>query len=93
MVGLRGLAAIREVADLFGLRPGPAVCWVLLRHISRAALETMGADLLAQKVTDQFLSATPLRHVAAAVPEMGIAAARLYRLAVITARECSPVPP
>ena len=93
VVGLRGLGAIREVAELFGLRPGPAVCWVLLRHISRAALETMGADLLAQKVTDQFLSATPgLRHVAAAVPEMGIAAARLYRLAVITAKECSPVP-
>ncbi len=92
VVGLRGLAAVREVGELFGLRPGPAVCWVLLRHISRAALETMGADLLAQKVTDQFLSSTPLRHVAAAVPEMGIAAARLYRLAVITARECSPVP-
>ena len=79
VVGLRGLGAVREVAELFGLRPGPAVCWVLLHHISRAALETMGADLLAQKVTDQFLSATPgLRHIAAAVPEMGIAAARLY---------------
>ena len=92
VVGFRGLAAIREVAELFGLRPGPAVCWVLLRHISRAALETMATDLLAQKITDQFLSATPgIRHIAAAVPEMGIAAARLYRLAVITAKECSPV--
>jgi uncharacterized membrane protein YcjF (UPF0283 family) len=92
VVGFRGLAAIREVAELFGLRPGPAVCWVLLRHISRAALETMASDLLAQKITDQFLSATPgIRHIAAAVPEMGIAAARLYRLAVITGKECSPV--
>ena len=92
VVGFRGLAAIREVAELFGLRPGPAVCWVLLRHISRAALETMATDLLAQKITDQFLSATPgIRHIAAAVPEMGIAATRLYRLAVITAKECSPV--
>lgn len=93
VVGLRGMAAIREVAQLFGLRPGPTVCWVLLRHISRAALETMASDLLAQKITDQFLTATPgLRHLAAAVPEMGIAAMRLYRLAVITAKECSPVP-
>lgn len=93
VVGFRGIAAIREVAELFGLRPGPAVCWVLLRHISRAALETMASDLLAQKITDQFLSGTPgLRHLAAAVPEMGIAAMRLYRLAVITAKECSPVP-
>jgi uncharacterized membrane protein YcjF (UPF0283 family) len=92
VVGLRGLAAVREVAELFGLRPGPAVCWVLLRHISRAALETMASDLLAQKITDQFLSAAPgIRHIAAAVPEMGIAAARLYRLSVITAKECSPV--
>ena len=59
VIGLRGLGAICEIAELFGLRPGPAVCWVLLRHISRAALETMGVDLLAQKITDQFLSATP----------------------------------
>jgi len=92
VIGLRGLGAIREIAELFGLRPGPAVCWVLLRHISRAALETMGVDLLAQKITDQFLSATPhMGFIAAAVPEMGVAAARLYRLAIITAKECSPV--
>lgn len=92
VVGWRGIAAIREVAELFGLRPGPAVCWVLLRHISRAALETMASDLLAQTVTDQLLSTAPgLRHLAASVPGMGIAAARLYRLAVITARECSPI--
>ena len=92
VVGLRGVAAIREVAELFGLRPGPAVCWVLLRHISRAALETVAADLLAQKVTDILFVAPGVRVLAAGAPEMGIAAVRLYRLAVITAKECSPVP-
>ena len=52
----------------------------------------MGVDLLAQKITDQFLTATPyMGFIAAAVPKMGVAAARLYRLAVITAQECSPV--
>jgi putative membrane protein len=94
IAGWRGLALVREVAALHGLRPGAAATASLLRRTVSIAATTAGADLLAQTATEGLVGATPVvRELAAAVPGAGVAAFRLYRLAVATAAACSPLPP
>jgi len=89
----KGLAVIRKVATVYGLRPGPAVLASLVRKVAWTAAGTAGVDLLSQTLADQALSSLPVaRHVVAALPGGGVAALRLYRLAAITAEACSPVP-
>lgn len=90
--GLRGLRVIRQVAALYGLRPGTLASLALARRVAWTAAGTAGADLLAQTAMDQAVSGLPgLRHLASAIPGAGVAAVRLYRLARITAAACDPV--
>lgn len=90
----RGLRVVREVASLHGLRPGLFGTARLMRRTISIAATTAGADLLAQTAAEGFVGATPVvRELAAAVPGAGIAAFRLYRLAVATAAACSPLKP
>ena len=92
IAGLRGLVVIREVARLFGLRPGWAVTLMLLRKVAWTAAGISGLDLLSQSLTDQVLSGLPfVKHIAQSVPGGGVAALRLYRLATIAATTCCPV--
>jgi putative membrane protein len=90
----RGLAVVREVAALHGLRPGVAATQRLLARTASIAATTAGADLLAQGAAERLLGATPIiKELAATVPGASVAAFRLYRLAVATAAACSPLPP
>jgi putative membrane protein len=90
----RGLRVVREVATLHGLRPGLFGTARLMRRTISIAATTAGADLIAQTAAEGFVGATPVvRDLAAAVPGAGIAAFRLYRLAVATAAACLPLPP
>ena len=93
IAGLRGLLVIRQVASLYGLRPGPAVSLVLVRKVAATAVGTAGIELLSRSLADHVFSTLPVaRHIAGALPGTSVAALRLYRLAKITAAACSPVP-
>lgn len=90
--GLRGLALVRQVAQLYGLRPGIAVTLSLFRRVAWTAAGVSGVDLLAQSAADHFLHGLPIfKHLAGAVPGTSIAALRLYRLGIITSKACSPL--
>jgi putative membrane protein len=92
IAGLRGLMVIRDVARLFGLRPGLTVTIVLVRKVAWTAAGVSGVELLSQGLADHALSTLPFaRHIAASVPGSGIAALRLYRLANMAAAACCPV--
>lgn len=92
IIGLRGLRVIRQVAEAHALRPGPAVTLALLGRVARAAVETASTDLLSQTAADHLLGSAPvIKHLVAAIPGASVAAVRLYRLAAIVARVCSPV--
>lgn len=94
IAGLRSLRLVRQVASLYGLRPGPAVTLALLRRAAWTAATVIGLDLAARSVVEQFLNATPgIKHAAEALPGVGQTARRLYRLADVTAAACSPLPP
>jgi putative membrane protein len=93
LAGLRGLALIRQVAQLYGLRPGLLATLALLRRVAWTAAGVSGLDLISQSLADHTLHKLPLvRHLAGAVPGTSLAAMRLYRLAAITAEACCPVP-
>jgi putative membrane protein len=91
IAGIRGLLIIRDVARLFGLRPGLAVTLHLIRKVAWTAAGVSGLDLLSQSLADHALSSMPfVKHLANGAPGSA-AALRLYRLANITAEACCPV--
>lgn len=90
--GLRGLALIRQVAEIYGLRPGLAVTVGLMRRVIWTVASVSGAELVSRTIADHALDKVPvLKHLAGAVPGTSLAAIHLYRLAGITAQACSPV--
>jgi uncharacterized membrane protein YcjF (UPF0283 family) len=92
--GLRGLRVIRQIAALYGLRPGTLMGVSLARRVVWTAAGTAGMEMLAHTMLDQVVTTVPgIRHVAAAIPGAGVAAVRLYRLAHITGAACDPLPP
>jgi putative membrane protein len=93
IAGWRGLKVVREVAALHGLRPGLAATRRLVARAASIAATTAGADLIAQAAAEGLVGATPvLKEIAGTVPGAGVAAFRLYRLALATAAACSPLP-
>jgi len=94
IVGLRGLRLVREVAALYGLRPGTLATLALAKRVAMTAAGTAGVELLSQSLSDQLLQRLPvLSHLAAAIPGATLAAVRLYRLARFSALACAPVAP
>ena len=92
IAGLRGLLIIREVARLFGLRPGLAVTLLLVRKVAWTAAGISGVDLLSQSLADHALHTVPFAGaIAKAVPGGSVAALRLYRLATSAATACCPI--
>lgn len=93
VAGLRALALIREVAGLYGLRPGASVTVGLVRRAAWTAAGVSGVDLVATALAEQLLNHAPvLKHLAGAAPGAGLTARRLYRLALATAEACAPLP-
>ena len=89
----RGLLLIRQVASVYGMRPGVAVTITLIRRVIWTAASITGVELLSRALADHTLQTMPLvRHLAGAVPGTSVTALRLYRLAAITAEACSPLP-
>lgn len=93
IAGMRGIAVMRQVAQLYGVRPGPTVTFALMRKVAWTAAGTAGLDLLSRTLADQALSAMPVaKHLAGILAGTSFEARRLYRLAGITAEACCPVP-
>jgi len=92
LAALRGLILIRQVAEIYGIRPGLLVTIALLRRVVWAAAGVTGLAVLSQTMADHVLTKVPvIKHLASALPEASLAALRLYRLAGITAEACSPI--
>jgi putative membrane protein len=93
LAGVRGVALIRQVAMIYGLRPGLAVTIGLLRRVAWTVASVSGTEMFSRAAADQVLEKLPvIKHLAGAIPGTSVAALRLYRLAGITAEACSPLP-
>jgi putative membrane protein len=90
--GLRSLKLIREIAALYGLRPGMSVTLGLVRRAAVTAASVYGVNEIAAAAAAHFLTDAPvLRSIASAAPGAGITARRIYLLAQTVAAACSPL--
>lgn len=87
----RGLRLIREVASLYGVRPGAAGMLRLLRRTALSAASVAATDLATDALARAVLSSPVLRHVGGEVAGAGLAARRMILLARAAAAACSPV--
>jgi putative membrane protein len=92
LVGWRGLRLIREVAALYGLRPGTLGTFALLRRTVLSAAGVMGTDLAAETVARAMISNPLLQHLAGDVAGAGLAARRMILLSRAAATACAPLP-
>lgn len=93
LVGWRGLRLMRQVAELYGLRPGLLGMAALLRRTLLSAASVLTADVAANAALHGLASHPLLRHVAGDLAGATIAARRMIVLARATAAACDPVPP
>lgn len=93
LVGWRGLRLMRQVAELYGLRPGLLGMSALLRRTLLSAASVLTADVAANAALHGLASHPLLRHVAGDLAGATIAARRMVVLARATAAACDPVPP
>jgi putative membrane protein len=92
-VAWRGLRLIRQVAVLYGLRPGVFATFDLFRRTAMAAGAVAGMEVAANTAAHALLSSPLLQHVAGEMAGAGVAARRMIVLARAAAVACSPVPP
>lgn len=93
LVGWRGLRLMRQVAELYGLRPGLLGMSALLRRTLFSAASVLTADVAANAALHGLASHPLLRHVTGDLAGATIAARRMVVLARATAVACDPVPP
>ncbi len=92
-VAWRGVRLVRQVAALYGVRPGVLGTLGLLRRAAVAATMVGAANLAGNTAAHAVLSNPLLAHALGDAAAAGIAARRLLVLARATALACDPVPP
>jgi putative membrane protein len=88
----RGARLVRQVAEIYGLRPGTLGTLALLRRVLFGAAGVVATDLTANAMASALAAHPMLRHVAGDLPGAGVAARRMIVLARSVAVACSPLP-
>lgn len=86
----RTLRLVREVAEVYGLRAGPAGTLLLLRRLARGAALVAATDLAATVVVQQIGGALA-ELVAARLGEGAVAASRTARVGLLAMASCRAV--
>jgi len=92
-IAWRGVRLVRQVAALYGVRPGVLGTLGLLRRTAVAATMVGAANLAGNTAAHAVLSSPLLAHALGDAAAAGVAARRLLVLARATALACDPVPP
>ena len=93
LISWRGLRLIRQVAALYGLRPGLFGTLSLLRRTAFAASATAVTEVAVNSAAHAALSTPLLAHLAGEMAGGAVAARRMVVLARAAAVACTPVPP
>ncbi len=92
LTGWRGLRLIRQVAALYGVRPGAFGALSLLRRTVSSATLVGATELAANAATQAVLSHPLLSHIVGEMAGAGVAARRMLVLSRAAAAACDPVP-
>lgn len=88
----RGVVVIREVAALYGVRPGAAGMLKLLADTSLSAAATAAADAASSAVAQQFMTSAVATRLGGEAAGASMAALRILRLSRVASIACSPLP-
>lgn len=93
LVSWRGLRLIRQVATLYGMRPGLFGTLGLLRRTAGAATATAVTEVAINSAAHALLSTPLLSHLAGEMAGGAVAARRMVVLGRAAAVACTPLPP
>ncbi len=93
LVAWRGVRLVRQVAGLYGMRPGVIGTLGLLRRTALSAGMVAGSEVAINAAAHAILSNPLLAHAFGEMAGAGVAARRMVLLARSTAAACSPLPP
>ncbi len=93
IVALRGIRLVRQVAALYGFRPGTLGTIALLRRVLLSGVYVTGTNLAVDTLVKAAISNPHLQILAGDVAGAGVAARRMIVLARATAAACSPLSP
>ncbi len=93
LVGWRGVRLVRQVAALYGVRPGLLGTLSLLRRTAVAATLVGAAEVAGNTVAHALLSSPFLTKALGEAAGAGVAARRMLVLGRAAAAACDPVPP
>ena len=93
LISWRGLRLIRQVAALYGLRPGLLGTLSLLRRTAFAASATAVTEVAVNSAAHAALSTPLLAHLAGEMAGGAVAARRMVVLARAATVACTPLPP
>lgn len=93
LVSWRGLRLIRQVATLYGMRPGLLGTLGLLRRTAGAATATAVTEVAINSAAHALLSTPLLSHLAGEMAGGAVAARRMVVLGRAAAVACTPLPP
>ena len=91
LVAWRGVRLVRQVAQLYGVRPGLVGTLALLRRTMTAATTVGAAEFAGNAAAHAVLSHPLLAHLAGEMAGAGIAARRMVVLARAAAAACDPL--
>lgn len=92
LISWRGLRLVRQVASLYGLRPGLLGTLALLRRTALSAGAAAAVEVAVNTAAHAALSTPLLRHLAGEMAGGAVAARRMLVLARATAVACTPLP-
>ena len=93
LVGWRAVRLIRQVAALYGMRPGLLGTLALLRRSALAATLVGAAEIAGNTAAHALLSSPLLAQAIGEAAGAGVAARRMLVLARAAAAACDPLPP
>lgn len=93
LVAWRGTRLVRQVAALYGVRPGLLGTLSLLRRTALSATAVGAAELLGNTLAHGLLSSPFLAKAVGEAAGAGVAARRMVVLGRAVATACDPVPP
>jgi putative membrane protein len=93
IVTLRGIRLVRQVAGIYGFRPGTLGTIALLRRVLLSGVYVTSANIAVDTFVKAAISNPHLQILAGDVAGAGVAARRMIVLARATAAACSPVSP
>ncbi len=93
LITWRSVRLVRQVAALYGVRPGLLGTMSLLRRTASSAMLVGAAELATNAAARAVLSNPLLGHALGEMAGAGVAARRMTVLARASAAACDPVPP